>query len=119
LGALFFAIGLLGFSVADHLFAWCLSMVIFTIGEIFIQPAEYLYIDSISPPELKASYFAAHNLASLGAAISPAWCGLMISAFGVSGLCYSLAVCILLGGSLCALRPRLELPAPVTASDGQ
>ncbi len=114
IGAFFFSIGLLGFSMAENLVFWCLSMFIFTIGEILIQPAEYLYIDSISPPELKGSYFAAHNLASLGAAISPAWCGLMISALGVSGLCYSLAVCILLGGSLCAMRPSLRvcLPTP-------
>ncbi|MDO7926841.1 MFS transporter [Pseudomonas sp. KFB-139] len=115
-GALLFAIGLIGFSVADHLFVWCLSMVIFTLGEIFIQPSEYLYIDSISPLELKGSYFAAHNLANLGAAISPVWCGVMLSNFGASGLCYSLAACILSGGVLCALRPRLDLYSPVSSS---
>ncbi|MFJ4388682.1 MFS transporter [Pseudomonas soli] len=107
MGALLFSAGLLGFSVSEQLSAWCVSMLIFTLGELLIQPAEYLYIDSISPPHLKGSYFAAHNLASLGAAVSPAWCGFMLSLAGPKGLCYSLIVCVLVGGSLCAMRPRL------------
>lgn len=107
MGALLFSIGLLGFSVSEQLTAWCLSMLVFTLGELLIQPAEYLYIDSISPPPLKGSYFAAHNLASLGAAVSPAWCGFILSLAGPQGLCFSLIACVLAGSSLCAMRPRL------------
>lgn len=107
MGAVLFSAGLLGFSVSEQLSAWCLSMLFFTLGELLIQPAEYLYIDSISPPHLKGSYFAAHNLASLGAAVSPAWCGFMLSLAGPNGLCYSLIACVLTGSSLCAMRPRL------------
>jgi len=107
LGALLFSIGLLGFSLSEQLSAWCLSMLVFTLGELLIQPAEYLYIDSISPPALKGSYFAAHNLASFGAAVSPAWCGFILSLAGPQGLCFSLIACVLAGSSLCAMRPRL------------
>lgn len=82
LGALLFSIGLLGFSVSEQIFVWCLAMLVFTLGELLIKPAEYLYIDSISLPRLKGSYFAARNLASLGAAVSPA---------GVDSCCRSLA----------------------------
>ncbi|MBX8496334.1 hypothetical protein [Pseudomonas cichorii] len=56
------------------------------------------------------------TVVSVYAAISPVWCGVMISSFGASGLCYSLAACILSGGVLCALRPRLDLPSAVPAS---
>ncbi|MDC6382026.1 MFS transporter [Pseudomonas graminis] len=111
-GVSLFVIGLMGFAVSDSLLAWCFSMLFFTLGETLIQPAEYLYIDEISPDEMKGAYFAVHNLAGLGAAVSPIWCGVAISTLGPEGLCFSLVGCILMGGGLCmhAIRPARSKP---------
>ncbi len=55
-GIAFFIIGLIGFSYATHLVSWCLALFIFTLGEMIIYPAEYLFIDTIAPERLRGSY---------------------------------------------------------------
>lgn len=78
-GSLLFALGLLGFMHALSLAAWVLAMVVFTLGEITVVPAEYLFIDHIAPSHLRGSYYGAQNLANLGGALSPVLCGLLLS----------------------------------------
>lgn len=49
-------IGLLAFSTSHSMLAWCVAMFIFTLGEMIIYPAEYLFVDTIAFDRLRDSY---------------------------------------------------------------
>ncbi len=71
-GTLCFVIGLVGFIFSGNsLLLWGMSAAVFTVGEIIYAPGEYMLIDHIAPPGMKASYFSAQSLGWLGAAINP------------------------------------------------
>ena len=56
LGTLFFIVGLLGFMMAGQMvWLWLAAMAVFTLGEIIVIPVEYMFIDFIAPPHLKAA----------------------------------------------------------------
>jgi len=74
-GTALFIIGLIGFSVADSLLGWCAAMFIFTLGEMIIYPADFLFVDTLAPEALRGSYYGAQNLAALGGGASPVICG--------------------------------------------
>lgn len=78
-GMALFLAGLLGFSLAQSLLAWCLAMLVFTLGEIIVIPAEYMFIDSIAPEHLRGVYYGAQNLSNLGAALGPVICGFALA----------------------------------------
>ncbi|WP_442112829.1 MFS transporter [Pseudomonas sp. NUPR-001] len=78
-GMALFLVGLLGFSVAQTLLVWCLAMLVFTLGEIIVIPAEYMFIDSIAPEHLRGVYYGAQNLSNLGAALGPVICGFALA----------------------------------------
>ena len=59
-GTLCFVIGLVGFIFSGNsLLLWGMSAAVFTVGEIIYAPGEYMLIDHIAPPGMKASYFSA------------------------------------------------------------
>ncbi|NRF68223.1 MFS transporter [Aquincola sp. S2] len=99
LGSLLLAAGLAGFWHAASLAGWCLAMLVFTLGEIIIVPAEMLVVDAIAPAAYKGSYFAAHHLAQLGSAASPALCALVL-AHGAPGGLFGLLIALALLGAL-------------------
>ncbi|GAB3260446.1 MFS transporter [Chitinimonas naiadis] len=78
-GLLLFALGLFGFLSATALPIWLVAMVVFSIGEVIVIPAGYLFIDAIAPEDMKGSYFGVQSLGNLGGAASPVLCGLMLS----------------------------------------
>ncbi|WP_342624592.1 MFS transporter [Pseudomonas alkylphenolica] len=78
-GMALFLAGLLGFSLAQSLLVWCLAMLVFTLGEIIVIPAEYMFIDSIAPEHLRGVYYGAQNLSNLGAALGPVICGFALA----------------------------------------
>lgn len=79
-GSLCFAIGLLGFMVAgNNLWLWGLAAVIFTLGELIYAPGEYMLLDTIAPSGLKASYFSAQTLGTLGGALNPLVTGFILT----------------------------------------
>ncbi|WMY76604.1 efflux MFS transporter YdeE [Buttiauxella selenatireducens] len=79
-GTLFFMAGLAGFMISgDNLLLWGLSAAVFTIGELIFAPGEYMLVDNIAPPGLKASYFSAQQLGWLGGACNPLFTGLMLT----------------------------------------
>ncbi|WBM68738.1 efflux MFS transporter YdeE [Buttiauxella sp. WJP83] len=79
-GTLFFMAGLAGFMISgDNLLLWGVSAAVFTIGELIFAPGEYMLVDNIAPPGLKASYFSAQQLGWLGGACNPLFTGLMLT----------------------------------------
>ncbi|MEQ6289080.1 MFS transporter [Vogesella sp. GCM10023246] len=97
LASVLLAAGLAGFALSPSLWLWCGWMVLFTLGEILLVPAEYLYIDAIAPEQLKGSYYGAQNLAQLGAAGSPVLAGLLLTAMPGSAMLWSMLLLTLLG----------------------
>ncbi len=91
--------GSIGFSLAESVLVWALSMVIFSLGEIIVIPAEYLFIDHIAPEQLRGSYYGAQNLTSLGAALGPILCGYVLSGPGAQYM-FPLLICTTLAGGL-------------------
>ena len=79
-GTLFFLLGLVGFMLSgSSLIFWGISAAVFTIGEVIYAPGEYMLIDNIAPPGLKASYFSAQALGWLGAAFNPMVTGAILT----------------------------------------
>lgn len=101
-----FILGLIGFSLADSLVSWCVAMFIFTLGEIIIYPAEFLFVDTLAPEELRGSYYGAQNLAALGGALSPVICGVMLMHTPAPTMFYALSALAALGGLLCYISGR-------------
>lgn len=86
-GTLFFMAGLAGFMLSgNNLLFWGISAAVFTVGELIYAPGEYMLVDNIAPPGLKASYFAAQQLGWLGGACNPLITGLLLTWFAPSML---------------------------------
>ncbi|MGU3522845.1 efflux MFS transporter YdeE [Enterobacteriaceae bacterium C23F] len=80
LGTLCFLLGLGGFIFSgENLIYWGAAAAVFTIGEIIYAPGEYMLIDNIAPPGMKASYFSAQALGWLGAAANPMITGIILT----------------------------------------
>lgn len=105
-GVVFFIVGLMGFSRADSMLSWCVAMFIFTLGEMIIYPAEYLFIDTIAPEALRGSYYGAQNLAAFGGAMSPVICGYLLINAAPTSMFYVLSGLTAVGGTLCFLSGR-------------
>ncbi|MFK9079332.1 MFS transporter [Pseudomonas neuropathica] len=101
-----FILGLIGFSVADSMVSWCVAMFIFTLGEMIIYPAEFLFVDTLAPEELRGSYYGAQNLAALGGALSPVICGFLLMHTPAPTMFYALSALTALGGFLCFMSGR-------------
>ncbi|MFJ3485549.1 MFS transporter [Pseudomonas sp. NPDC090202] len=114
LGTALFAVGLFGFSFAQSLLAWCAAMFVFTLGEMIIYPAEYLFVDTIAPEHLRGSYLGAQNLAAFGGAMSPVICGYLLINSPAPTMFYVLAGLTAVGGTLCFLSGRR---AKLTSAD--
>lgn len=100
-GTSLFILGLIGFSLADDMLTWCAAMFIFTLGEMIIYPAEFLFVDTLAPEELRGSYYGAQNLAALGGALSPVICGYLLLHTPAPTMFYALSALTAIGGLLC------------------
>ncbi|WP_210557090.1 MULTISPECIES: MFS transporter [unclassified Pseudomonas] len=105
-GTALFIVGLIGFSLADSLVGWCVAMFIFTLGEMIIYPADFLFVDTLAPEELRGSYYGAQNLAALGGAVSPVMCGFLLMHTPAPSMFYALSALAALGGYLCFVSGR-------------
>ena len=81
-GGLLTVAGMAGFAVADTLWHFVAAMVVFSLGEILIYPAEFAIIDRIAPEESRGAYFGAQTFAQLGVFIGPFTGGLLLGAYG-------------------------------------
>jgi len=93
-----FIVGLLGFSWASTVPMWCLAMLVFTLGEIIVIPAEYMFIDLIAPEHLRGVYYGAQNLSNLGAALGPVMVGFALGHWWPGVIFYLLVLSVILAG---------------------
>lgn len=105
-GTALFIVGLIGFSVADSLLGWCVAMFIFTLGEMIIYPADFLFVDTLAPEALRGSYYGAQNLAALGGGASAVLCGFLLMHTPAPSMFYALSGLAALGGYLCFVSAR-------------
>lgn len=114
LGTALFIAGLIGFSFSTSLLSWCVAMFVFTLGEMIIYPAEYLFVDTIAPEPLRGSYYGAQNLAAFGGAMSPVICGYLLINAAPPSMFYVLSCLTAVGGTLCFLSGRRVRHEPAT-----
>ncbi|AXM96033.1 MFS transporter [Pseudomonas plecoglossicida] len=95
-GMALFIAGLLGFALAGSVLAWCLAMLVFTLGEIIVIPAEYMFIDLIAPEHLRGVYYGAQNLSNLGAALGPVMVGFALGQWWPGAIFYLLVMSVIL-----------------------
>ncbi|GAA4959939.1 MFS transporter [Actinoplanes utahensis] len=81
-GGLLTVAGMAGFAVAGTLWHFVAAMVVFSLGEILIYPAEFAIIDRIAPEENRGAYFGAQTFAQIGVFIGPFTGGLLLGAYG-------------------------------------
>ncbi|MCP2071785.1 UNVERIFIED_ORG: MFS family permease [Pseudomonas lini] len=99
-------LGLIGFSLANSMVSWCVAMFIFTLSEMIIYPAEFLFVDTLAPEKLRGSYYGAQNLAALGGALSPVICGYLLMHTPAPTMFYALSALTAMGGLLCFMSGR-------------
>jgi MFS family permease len=78
-GSLALTLSMLIFMQSTALPVWVIGMIVLTLGEVSLVPAEYLFIDVIAPEHLRGSYYGAQNLANIGSALSPLLCGIVLT----------------------------------------
>jgi MFS family permease len=82
LGALATAAGVFAFGMTMGHAALIGAMIVFSIGEVLIIPAEFLLVDGIAPEAQRGAYHGAMGFAALGSAIGPALGGGLLVSFG-------------------------------------
>jgi MFS family permease len=81
-GGLLTVAGMAGFAFAGNLWHFVAAMVVFSLGEILIYPAEFAIIDRIAPERSRGAYFGAQTFAQIGVFIGPFTGGLLLGAYG-------------------------------------
>ena len=84
------------------------AMVVFTLGEIIVIPAEYMFIDRIAPPHLRGVYYGTQNLANLGGAFGPILVGCFLALFAPHWVFVMLGAFIIGGGVFYVLGSALS-----------
>lgn len=96
-GTFCFVLGLVGFIFSgSSLLIWGASAAVFTLGEVIYAPGEYMLIDNIAPPGMKASYFSAQSLGWLGAAVNPLASGVILTSLPAWTLFVALIIAIII-----------------------
>lgn len=107
-----FLLGVIGFALATSVLWWVLAMAVFTVGEIIVFPAEYMFIDRIAPDHLRGMYYGAQNLSNLGAALGPVLCGLVLASLPPHFMFYMLGAFIVGGGVFYFIGASLKADHP-------
>ncbi|GAA2794567.1 hypothetical protein XF35_39845 [Streptomyces platensis subsp. clarensis] len=110
-----FVLGLIGLALSTEVWIIVAAIVVFTIGEVIVVPAEYMFIDNIAPANLRGSYFGAQNLVHIGVAIGPIICGFLLVHASPAAMFAALIVLVVAGWWFYVLGCRAS--APATASE--
>jgi len=81
-GSLLMAVGEIGFATSSVWSWFVAAMIVFTLGEILILPAEYAQIDQITPSKMRGTYYGAQSISELGSFLGPWVGGLILVAYG-------------------------------------
>ncbi|OEH92785.1 MDR family MFS transporter [Bacillus solimangrovi] len=82
IGTLTTSIGLLGFAFFTSVPLLFLSIFVFTVGEVMMFTMTDLFVDQISPHDMKGLYFGAMGFTAIGGSFGPWIGGLMLEYFG-------------------------------------
>lgn len=107
-----FVLGIIGFGLSQNVVHWGLAMLVFTLGEIIVIPAEYMFIDRIAPPHLRGVYYGTQNLSNLGGAAGPVLVGFALSLWAPHWVFVMLAGCIVSGAFFYVAGASLSPPRP-------
>lgn len=107
-----FMLGLIGFALSTSVVWWVVAMAVFTVGEIIVFPAEYMFIDRIAPDALRGMYYGAQNLSNLGAALGPVLCGLVLASLPAHYMFYMLGLFIVGGGVFYFIGAKMKASHP-------
>jgi MFS family permease len=111
LGAVVLSAGAAGFALSPGMPMLVVSMVVFTLGEVLLVPAEYAIVDSIAPPSMRGAYYGVHSLASVGNLLGPWIGGVILLNRGGPALFYAMAGAALVSMAVFVAGARLG-PAP-------
>ncbi|MEU9453922.1 MFS transporter [Streptomyces sp. NPDC048277] len=115
-GTAAFVVGLIAMSLSTQAVLLVAAVALFTLGEVIVVPAEYMFIDSIAPSRLRGSYFGAQNLVHVGVAIGPVLCGFLLEHFAPAVMFYALVAVVIAGWWFYAIGCRAAAAASTTAS---
>jgi MFS family permease len=96
-GCVLFALGEIGFAFSTSWIPFIISMLVFTLGEILVIPAEYAQVDEITPPNLRGTYYGAQSLGEFGNFVGPWFGGILLSVYGGTTMFLFMAFISLLG----------------------
>ncbi|GED03344.1 MFS transporter [Bacillus atrophaeus] len=82
LGSSLLTLGAVGFAFSAGWAGFILSMIIFTLAEILLVPAEYTQIDQITPHGMRGTYYGAQSFSEFGNFLGPWIGGILLSAYG-------------------------------------
>ncbi|WP_448950075.1 MFS transporter [Labrys neptuniae] len=113
LGCVLILASQLGYLASTSFTSFALFMVLFTIGEILVVPSEYLLVDGICDARNRGSYFGAHSFSTIGNFFGPALGGLMLGAFGGTGMFLLFAAFAAGSAVMFAVGTRMPPPRPL------
>ncbi|WP_134687445.1 MDR family MFS transporter [Brevibacillus migulae] len=82
IGCIFCAIGMVGIAFSYYWYSFALSMAIFTVGEIIVVLSEFRLLDSVTPDDLRGTYYGAQNITIMGSFLGPWLSGIWIDTWG-------------------------------------
>ncbi|MFJ8137139.1 MFS transporter [Streptomyces sp. NPDC096013] len=118
-----FAVGLLAMSLSTNAAIIVIAVVIFSLGEVIVVPAEFTFIDAIAPEKLRGSYFGAQNLIHVGIALGPILCGFLLQHFAPAAMFYVLIAVVVVSLWFyvigCRATAAVQEPAKVPVVSGR
>ncbi|WP_405879914.1 MFS transporter [Streptomyces sp. NBC_01136] len=118
-GTAAFVVGLIAMSLSTHAALLVAAVALFTLGEVIVVPAEYMFIDSIAPSNLRGSYFGAQNLVHIGVAIGPVVCGFLLQHFAPAVMFYTLVAIVIAGWWFYVIGCRAAASAAPAPANGK
>lgn len=92
IGSILCSLGLICFGFSNDLPLFITAMILVTLGEIFIIPAEYGIIDQITPEDMRGTYYGSISFTNLGSFVGPGLAGFWLAKWGGSSMFTLLAL---------------------------
>ncbi len=97
LGAVFYALGLVGFGLSTTPTMFSVSMIVMTIGELIVAPTSTALVANMAPPAMRARYMGLYALAfTFGTGVGPLFGGILSEAFAPNAIWFAGALVALI-----------------------